>query len=144
MASNQSLHLYKMKYTISSITKKEAGDWLRLRNLLWEGDDHISEIEKYFSGILEEPNEVLIAKDNLGNVVGHVELSIREDIDGLVGKKTGYIEGLYIEEDHRFCSLSRVLLRASENWARSRGCVAFASDREDRVIIHVKYQAIVT
>jgi len=133
-----------MEYTISSITKKEAGDWLRLRNLLWEGDDHISEIEKYFSGLAEEPNEVLIAKENSGKVVGHVELSIREDIDGLLGKRTGYIEGLYIEEDHRFGRLSRVLLRAAESWARSQGCVAFATDREDRVIIHVKYQAIVT
>jgi aminoglycoside 6'-N-acetyltransferase I len=133
-----------MEYTISSITKKEAGDWLRLRNLLWEGDDHIAEIEKYFSGLAEEPNEVLIAKDKSGKVVGHVELSIREDVVGLLGKRTGYIEGLYLEEDHRSSRLSRILLRSSEDWAKSQGCVAFASDREDRVIIHVKYQASVT
>jgi hypothetical protein len=32
-----------------------------------------------------------------------------------------------------------MLLRAGECWARERGCGAFASDREERLIVHRRF-----
>ena len=128
-----------MQYSIRSVRVSDTSDWLRLRNLLWEGDDHETEIAQFFAGALAEPNEVLVAHDDAGAVVGHVELSIREDVAGLEGIRAGYIEGLYIEEAHRSSSVATQLLRHSEQWAQSQGCRAFASDREDRLIIHKRF-----
>lgn len=128
-----------MKYSLNPIRPEESHDWLRLRDLLWEADDHAIEIARFFTGELEEQVEVLIARDLEGRAVGHVELSIREDIDGLNGVKTGYIEGLYVDVLHRSSGLVRQFLRASEQWAKDQGCSAFASDRQDRVIIHRRF-----
>lgn len=131
-----------MGFSIRPIRYLEAADWLRLREQLWEGDDHASEIARFFRQELEEPVEVLMAWTASGQAAGHVELSIREDIEGLEGVKTGYIEGLYVEAPHRACSLALQLLRASEKWAADQGCAAFASDRDDRVIVHRRFRPL--
>lgn len=128
-----------MSVSILPVKEQDAADWLALRNLLWLADDHASEIEQYFSGGLEEPVEVLIARDATGAAVGHVELSIRHDLEELQGIKTGYIEGLYVAPSHRSTDLVKRFLRESEKWALEQGCSAFASDRSDRVITHRKF-----
>jgi len=128
-----------MKLTIRPATQEDAHAWQRLRDLLWEGDDHESEIADYFRGRAEEPSEVLLAVTDAGEVIAYIELSVRHDIDGLAGVKTGYVEGLYVDTPMRGTGVALDLLRAAESWARSEGCVAFASDRDDRVIVHSRF-----
>ena len=147
-----------MTFLIRPVEQSDAESWERLRNLLWEGDDHKSEITQFFNGEAEEPNEVLLAvteeNDAIAHIelslrydidgltgikTGYIELSLRYDIDGLTGIKTGYIEGLFVEERHRAAGVVLKLLRAAEFWARDQGCLAFASDRDDRVIIYARY-----
>ena len=125
--------------TIAAVTERDAADWLVLRDRLWPADDHAREIADYFAGRLEEPVEVFIARDADGRAVAHVELSIREDLDALRGVRTGYIEGLYVEPAFRGSGLVGRLLRHSRQWARAMKCLAFASDRDDRVIIAVRF-----
>jgi aminoglycoside 6'-N-acetyltransferase I len=129
-----------MEYSVRPIQPKESEEWLRLRNLLWGADDHATEIAQFFAGDIEEPVEVLIACDTDSHVVVHVELSIRNDIAGLNGIKTGYIGRLYVDVPHRSSGLVRKVLRESEQWARNQGCTAFASDRQDRIIVHKRFQ----
>ncbi len=131
----------KTDYTLHPARPYDAADWLRLRNRLWEGDDHTTEIARYFAGQLDEPVEVLIARAPDGAAVAHVELSIRDDIAGLEGQRTGYIEGLYVDEAHQHRGVALLLLRASEAWAQAQRCTAFASDRDDRVIVHRRFDA---
>ena len=130
-----------MKYSIEPIEKHQARDWERLRAALWEDEDHWTEIQKFFNGELEEPEAVLVATDTSGKIVAHVELSIRYDIEQTAGAKTGYIEGLYVEPEHRGSGLVMQLLRASEAWAAQNGCLAFASDRDERVIVYEDFQS---
>ena len=130
-----------MSYLIRSVRRSDSLDWLRLRNLLWEGDDHGAAITDYFAGTLVEPVEVLMAYDGTGTAVGHVELSIREDVAGLEGIRTGYVEGLYVQAADRSSGVALLLLRAAGRWAASQRCQAFASDRDDRVIIHGRFAA---
>ncbi len=126
-------------YLIRPAQPRDAAAWERLREQLWEGDDHCGEIAAYFDGEAEEPNEVLLALDAAGVAVAHIELSLREDVEGLVGVRTGYIEGLFVETSHRASGVTQQLLRAAEAWSREQGCAAFASDRDDRVIVHARY-----
>ncbi|HBO2972721.1 TPA: GNAT family N-acetyltransferase [Pseudomonas aeruginosa] len=128
-----------MLYLIHPVSSSDSLDWLCLRNQLWKGHDHAEEISEFFNGKLVEPDEVLIARDDTGAAVAHIELSIRKDIVGLEGVRTGYIEGLFVDEFHRSSGIALQLLRASERWALNQGCHAFASDREDRVIVHKRF-----
>lgn len=128
-----------MAYTILAARAADAEHWRRLREQLWEDEDHAAEIAAFFRQELEEPVQVLIAWTTEGEAAAHVELSLRQDITGLEGVKTGYIEGLYVEPGHRSGGLVPLLLRASEHWAADQGCAAFASDRDDRVIVHRRF-----
>ena len=106
-----------------------------MRCELWpDGDDHDEEIASFFAGSLEEPEVVLVADDD-GLLIGVAELSLRRDVAGVEGKLTGYVEGLFVRSPFRGRGIALQLLRASQDWARERGCVAFASDRAGRVVV---------
>lgn len=120
---------------IREIRPGDAPEWLAMRRELWpDGDDHDVEIAAFFAGSIEEPETVLVAEDD-GRLIGISELSLRQDVAGLEGKLTGYVEGLFVRPAFRGRGVALRLLRASQVWARGRGCVAFASDRAGRVVV---------
>ena len=60
---------------------------------------------------------------------GFAQCQLRYDyIEGSVDSPIGYLEGLYIKEKYRHRGIGGQLLKASEDWAKSRGCKEFASD----------------
>jgi aminoglycoside 6'-N-acetyltransferase I len=126
--------------TIRGINPSDAVQWLTMRRVLWPGDDeaHASEVAAFFAGTLAEPQHVLFAQAGQ-TPVGFAELSIREDIPGFAGRQVGYVEGLYVVPRYRAMGITRRLLRASSAWARGKSCVAFASDRADRIIIDRRF-----
>jgi aminoglycoside 6'-N-acetyltransferase I len=125
---------------IRNIEPADAAVWARLRQELWpEADNtHADEIAAFFAGTLDEPQAVLVVEEPAG-LVGFAELSIRYDIAELRGQPVGYVEGLYLNVDHRGAGITRKLLRASQNWAREQGCDGFASDRSERIIIDRRF-----
>lgn len=56
-----------------------------------------------------EPEAVLVAEDDVGLIVGFAEFSIRTDIPSLEGRRTGYVEGLYVMPEFRSRARSDVL-----------------------------------
>jgi aminoglycoside 6'-N-acetyltransferase I len=126
---------------LREIRKEDEAEWLRLRNDLWPDgkNDHEEEIAKYFAGGLKEPVAVIVA-ERAGKLIAIAELSIREDLEGYTGKKVGYVEGLYVEPECRGGNVAVLLLRAAQNWARENECVAFASDRAERIIVDPRYR----
>lgn len=68
-------------------------------------------------------------------IVAIAELSIRTDLAGYEGKRVGYVEGLFVLPEFRGQGIARKLLRASCTWAREQECIAFASDRSERIVI---------
>ena len=111
--------------------------WEDLRDALWtdERDRHAHDIASFFAGTLAEPHAVLVAETTDGRIIGLVELSLRSNIPGLLGQRTGYVEGLYVLPEHRFRGVATRLLQSSKEWARQQRCGAFASDRDDRLIV---------
>lgn len=125
---------------VREIGPEDASEWLAMRRELWpDGDDHDVEIAAFFGGSLEEPEAVLVAEDD-GLLIGVAELSLRQDVVGLEGKLTGYVEGLFVRPAFRGGDVARRLLIASREWARARGCVAFASDRAGRVVVDLEFR----
>jgi aminoglycoside 6'-N-acetyltransferase I len=124
---------------IRDITVDDAAEWLAMRRELWhDGDDHDVELAAFFAGSLEEPEAVLVVEDD-GVLIGVAELSLRLDVAGLEGKLTGYMEGLFVRPAFRGRDVAWRLLIASREWARGRGCVAFASDRAGRVVVDWRF-----
>lgn len=126
---------------IRPIAPSDASVWEALRRDLWPdgAEDHAAEIALYFAGSLQEPVAVLVAESPPGAIVGFAELSIRDDLPGLEGKRVGYMEGLYLRPEVRHRGIALKLLQASRTWARQHKCTAFASDRADRIIIDKRY-----
>jgi aminoglycoside 6'-N-acetyltransferase I len=125
---------------IRDIEPSDADQWLTLRCQLWPGhdEDHAEEIKAFFAGTAAEPQAVLVAQDG-PTMVGFAELTIRTDIPDLVGRKVGYVEGLYVTPSYRATNVIRKLLQASQWWAHRSSCVAFASDRADWIIIDRRF-----
>lgn len=126
---------------VCPMTPEFALDWEAMRCDLWpEGcADHAPEISAFFNQSITEPIAVLIARILPDCVVGFAELSLRYDIAGLAGKKTGYVEGLYVDPAVRNQGVARRLVSACRQWARDSGCMAFASDRSERLIIDRRF-----
>ena len=72
--------------------------------------------------------EVFIAEREDGSVAGFVEVGSRPYADGCETSPVGYIEAWYVDPDVRRSGYGRDLLKAAENWARSRGYQEMASD----------------
>ena len=72
--------------------------------------------------------EVFIAEREDGSVAGFVEVGSRPYADGCETSPVAYIEAWYVDPDVRRSGYGRDLLKAAENWARSRGYHEMASD----------------
>jgi aminoglycoside 6'-N-acetyltransferase I len=129
-------------YRVRQATRDDAAVWATLRTLLWPEaplDDHAEEIEQYFRGAMEEPQEVLLLEADGGEIVGLAELSIRRQVPGCTTERVGFVEGMYVVPAWRHAGVARALLRSSKRWAREQGCAEFASDRSERVIVDRRF-----
>ena len=130
-----------LSFEVRPILGGDVKEWERLRCALWPDGaaDHYVEIASFFAGTLAEPEAVLVAITPDREMIGLAELAIRTDLAETANQKTGYIEGLYVIPEARFRGVARALAQASLKWAREQGCVAFASDRADRVVVDLGY-----
>ncbi|MEK9509562.1 aminoglycoside 6'-N-acetyltransferase [Gemmatimonadota bacterium Y43] len=116
--------------TIRLAESSDRDAWIRLRDALWPGtpDDHRSEVDAFLSR--PSPRDAcFLAVAPEGAVIGFAEARLREYADGCVTSPVGYLEGIWVEPDHRRTRVGEALVAAVEGWARSRGCTEMASDR---------------
>jgi aminoglycoside 6'-N-acetyltransferase I len=101
-----------------------------MRSLLWpsSAEEHANDIDRYFAGEAREPLAVLIAVDE--KVIGFIELSIRTYAEGCETDRVAFVEGWYVDPELRGTGVGAALIRAAEEWARSKRCTELASDTE--------------
>jgi aminoglycoside 6'-N-acetyltransferase I len=71
---------------------------------------------------------VFVAEGGPGRLCGFADVGEREYADGCDTSPVAYLEGWYVDADARGRSVGRALIRAVEEWARSRGYRELASD----------------
>ncbi len=75
--------------------------------------------------------------------VGFAQCGLRHDyVEGTETSPVGYLEGIFVEEDHRNNGFAKEMLDACQRWAKEQGCTEFASDcelvNEDSLKFHLK------
>ena len=63
--------------------------------------------------------------------VGFAQCQLRHDyVEGTETSPVGYLEGIYVRKADRSLGFAGQLMKACEDWARTEGCMEFASDCE--------------
>jgi aminoglycoside 6'-N-acetyltransferase I len=116
---------------VRELQPDEWGAWLRLRELLWP-DTTREELVREQEEIGADParNAVFVAVHGGAEIIGFVEVSLREWAEGCSTHPVGYIEAWYVEPDHRRSGIGRRLIESAEEWALASGCTEMGSDAE--------------
>jgi aminoglycoside 6'-N-acetyltransferase I len=117
---------------IRPVAPADAIIWERMRTALWpdESGSHAAEIARYFGHQRTNPLEVLVVCSGSGTPVGFVEMSIRPYAEGCVSDRVAFVEGWFVEPEHRGRGVGAALMAAAEEWGRARHCSELASDTQ--------------
>jgi aminoglycoside 6'-N-acetyltransferase I len=120
-----------MRVREAAIADLEALSGLRAR--LWPAAPlakHREETRAILEGTFRttQPQSMLVAEADSG-LIGFAEVGLRSHADGCdPSRPCGYLEGWYVEPEHRRRGVGRALVAAAEAWCREQGCVEMASD----------------
>jgi aminoglycoside 6'-N-acetyltransferase I len=104
--------------------------WVSMRHALWPDqspDELGTDALQYFANSHRFLAQVLVA-ERAGEIVGMIELSVRSVADGCQSSPVPYIEGWFVASQARREGVGAALIRAGEDWARSKGFNEIASD----------------
>lgn len=106
----------------------EVNSLVELAVLLWP--EHQAEALEHEFALLMAENKAAFFLARAGELpVGFAQCALRHDyVEGTSTSPVGYLEGIYVREEHRREGVAAGLLSACEAWARQRGCREFASD----------------
>ena len=107
-------------------------EWVALRHALWpQAPEH--DLRAEAQAMLGERTDAiaLLARCPAGTAAGFAEAALRHDyVNGCTTSPVAFLEGIYVRPEHRRHGFARLLCRAVEDWARTRGCCELASDAE--------------
>jgi aminoglycoside 6'-N-acetyltransferase I len=117
--------------TVREIEYEDKIQWSQMRTLLWHDteDDHMFEIEEFYGGKSIDIAQVYVVEVN-NEVIGFIELNIRNFVEGSRNAKVPYIEAWFIKSEHEGKGYGRKLIEKAEEWAISLGYSELASDTE--------------
>ncbi len=105
-----------------------------MRHALWPdatAEEHARDVAPLLAGNPPGtlPAIVFVAEAPDGSIVGFVEAGLRSHADGCdPSHAVGFVEGWFVEPQHRARKIGARLLKAAEAWARDQGCREMASD----------------
>ena len=114
------------------IRKATPADSMALANLASRMWDHApEELDPEFASLTASDEAACFLAWNDNQPIGFAQCQLRHDyVEGCDTSPVGFLEGIYVEAEHRRSGVARALLAACEDWARSVGCSEFASDCE--------------
>ena len=115
---------------IIEVNDSYRDDWLRLRQHVYTGVD-TTFLEKEMASISSSKIfSCFVIEIKATGVIGFMELSLRNIVDGVIGGPVGYIEGLYVDPGYRGNGYGRCLIDRATEWFKSKNCQYIATDTE--------------
>ncbi len=120
-------------HSLRFATLQDLAEVAQRAHALWpEGalEEHTAELKELLGGhpASTMPLVLLVAEEH-GKVIGFVEVGLRSHADGCdPTRPAGFLEGWYVDPEHRRRGVGRALVQAAEAWARSQGCTELGSD----------------
>lgn len=113
-----------------------------LSSLLWTDNSPKEMMPFYEKLVVDDESAVFICVED-GETVGFAQCQLRHDyVEGTDTSPVGYLEGIFVQPEHRGRGTARELLDRCEKWAAEKGCSEFASDCEltntDSLNFHLK------
>lgn len=114
----------------------------KLALLLWPSHK-FEELKEEMRGILSDEKAMIGLYLENDNPIGFAQCQLRHDyVEGTESSPVGYLEGIFVDENHRMQGIAKQLLQHCETWAKEKGCTEFASDCEltntDSLYFHLK------
>jgi aminoglycoside 6'-N-acetyltransferase I len=111
-----------------------------MRAQLWP-DAEEAELAAELPGLLAADGVNFVAED-VGKLVGFIEVAIRNYAEGAPPGPAAYVEGIWVDPGHRRRGVARALLAAGEAWARASGLSHLGSDALiDNELSHLWHRA---
>lgn len=84
-----------------------------------------------FEDLLESDKDICYLAVVEDEYVGFIHMCLRSDyVEGSDSSPVGYVEGIYVNEEHRNKGISKQLVAVGEQWSKLLGCTQIASDAE--------------
>ncbi len=118
-----------MSVIIRPASGADVAQWLSLRRALWPKcplRDHKKEMAEILKDAKNQP--AWVAETISGELVGFLEVSVRNYADGAGRQNVGYLEGWYVKPRYRKKGAGRTLVKIAEEWAVRRGFTHMGSD----------------
>lgn len=107
--------------------------------ILW-GNHSKDELSIGFNQLISTDNAVFFIYYDESTPIGFAQSQLRFDyVEGTQSSPVGYLEGIFILDDYRHKGYAKQLVKACEDWAKSKGCLEFASDCELDNSISLKF-----
>lgn len=111
-------------------THADSSTLAELAIQMWDNAS-LAELESDFSEIISSDTAVCFIKYSEDTPIGFAQCGLRNDyVEGTNSSPVGYLEGVFIKEEHRNKGYAKELVNACEKWAKDMGCSEFASDCE--------------
>lgn len=105
-------------------------DILLMALQLWP-DNTYDGLREELIKILNNEKETILLYKLENEFIGFNHVAIRHDyVEGSNTSPVGFIEGIFVKENHRGKGIGKILVRSGEEWAKSRGCTQMGSDVE--------------
>ena len=103
-----------------------------MRSALWPQalDEHPGAIDAFLSGESKFIDQALVCEAESGRLIGFLELRVRNYAEGTDSLAVPYVEGWYVDPEHRLRGAGALLVRHAERWAVESGYSELASDTE--------------
>ena len=114
---------------IRTATEEDRPVWLELRKLVYTDCSDEFHEEDINIWMRDEGKECFFMEVE-GRVVGFLEASLRNIVDGCLTSPVGFMEGICLYPEFRGRGLSKKLMAVAEDWMRAKGCTEMGSDSD--------------
>lgn len=103
--------------------------WVEMRKALWPDEDR-ADLREQAERIIGDAAQgtFVAARCDDGALIGFAEASLHPHAIGCTSTPIGYLEGWWVDAQHRRSGVGAQLVAACEAWARAQGCREMASD----------------